>query len=145
MVSSPLQCWWLYWSLPCWQERCGLRTRGARHVFGGFLLLAALITDKPAHRQQSRMEMCWSQTWRFIQENSTQWLPFFFFVVSVVLLFSVCLTISPSGMNATWHCKAVTLTPQDSGEMMTANISVFNLRICLKDPSFSLQFSFFIK
>lgn len=92
-VSSPLQCWWLYWSLPCWQERCGLCTRGTLHVFGGFLRSAALTTDKLAPRPQSRMEMCWSQTWRFTQENSVRWLPFFFFFkVYVVLPFSVCLS-----------------------------------------------------
>lgn len=95
MVSSPLQCWWLYWSLPCWQEQRGLRTRGTLYVFRGFPLLAVLITDKPAHSLQSRMEMCWSQTWGLTQDNSTRWLLFFFILFSPVLCLS--LTISPSG------------------------------------------------
>ncbi len=96
MVSSLLQCWWLYWSLHCWWEWCGLCTRGTLHVFGGFLRSAALTTDKPAPRPQSRMEMCWSQTWRHTQENSNRWLLFFFFFsffkVSVVPPISVCIS-----------------------------------------------------
>lgn len=36
-------------------------------------------------------------------------------------------------MNATWLYKAVTLTPQDGGEMMTANMSFSDLKMRLKD------------
>lgn len=71
MMSSPLQCWWLYWSLSCWQEQCGLHTRRAFFVFRVFPPLAVLITDKLAHIQSQR-EMYWSQTWVLTQENSTQ-------------------------------------------------------------------------
>lgn len=41
------------------------------------------------------------------------------FFLSFPPVLCLSLTISPSSINATWHCNAVMLTPQDSGEMTT--------------------------
>lgn len=121
MLSSPLQCWWPYWSLLCWQEQCGSCTRGTQHAFVAFLCWAALITDRPAHRLQSPMETCWSQTWRLIQENSIIGC----FYCSSSLSRSCCLSPFHRQVRLTDDTKAVTLTPQDSGEMMLVDTFYF--------------------
>lgn len=96
-VPSPLPCWGLYWSLPCWEEQPGLRIRRMPCVFEGFPPSEAFITDNLEHIQ-TQMEMCWSQTWVHILGNSTQRLFFKFSVTNTTVklpAFSLCLWDNP--------------------------------------------------
>lgn len=100
-VPSPLQCWGLYSSLPCWQEQPGLHIRTTPCVFEGFPSLGEFITHNLEHIQ-TQTEMCWLLTWVHILDNSTQ-----------RLLFISC---------SEHHCEDVPLHPRYNFKMTTENL-----------------------
>lgn len=141
-VPSPLQCWGLCWSLPCWQEQPGLHIRRTPCVFGGFPPLAASITDSLEHIE-TQTEMCWLLTWVHILDNNTQRLRFFvFFFFNLLLRTLLWSCASASSLGFPYNDRELALPSRLNASHSLANLrwysEVFNMACGCEDVIFIL-------